>query len=267
MLFEEKYSRQNLSVTLRYQNMQSILHCQTSAEILLVSRGVVRAVCRDRSFLLHAGECIWIMPYEVHSYDTVEENDATVYIFSPDMMPDLFQMMDGKKLIDPVVRFSADAPSILAEENADLFQRKSVLYALASQAVLAGLEKADRQYSDLDPMCRMMLFIQDHFRENITMHDLARHMGYSYNYASHLFRRCFPMGFCETVNMHRLEEAARLLRDNPESMIDVADKAGFSTIRSFNSAFRKRFSLTPSEYAKSARLSQNSGAVADIPGV
>lgn len=250
MLFEEKYSRQNLSVTLQYQNMQSILHCQTSAEILLVSRGVVRAVCRDRSFLLHAGECIWVMPYEVHSYDTVEENEATVYIFSPDMMPDLFQMMDGKKLADPVVRFSADAPGILAEEKNDLFQKKSVLYALASKAVQAGIEKADRQYSDLDPMCRMMLFIQDHFRENITMHDLAQHMGYSYNYASHLFRRCFPMGFCETVNMHRLEEAARLLKENPKSMMDVADQAGFSTIRSFNSAFKKRFSMTPSEYAQ-----------------
>lgn len=257
MLFEEKYSRQNLSVTLQYRNMRSILHCQTSAEILLVSRGVVRAVCRDRSFLLHAGECIWIMPYEVHSYDTVEENEATVYIFSPDMMPDLFQMMDGKKLIDPVVCFSDEMPDILAEEKNDLFQKKSVLYALASKAVQAGIGKADRQYSDLDPMCRMMLFIQDHFRENITMHDLAQHMGYSYNYASHLFRRCFPMGFCETVNMHRLEEAARLLKENPKSMMDVADKAGFATIRSFNSAFKKRFSMTPSEYAQSARLPQS----------
>jgi len=172
-------------------------------------------------------------------------------------MPDLFQMMDGKKLVGPVVRFSEEMPDILVKKSTDLFQKKSVLYALASQAVQGGIEKADQQYSDLDPMCRMMLFIQDHFRENITMHDLARHMGYSYNYASHLFRRYFPMGFCETVNMHRLEEAARLFKENPKSMMDVADKAGFSTIRSFNSAFKKRFSVTPSEYAQSARLPQN----------
>ena len=44
MLSEEKHSRQNYSTTLHYQNMRTILHCQTSAEILLITRGIVRAV-------------------------------------------------------------------------------------------------------------------------------------------------------------------------------------------------------------------------------
>ena len=104
MLFEEKHSRQNYTTTLHYRNMRSILHCQTSAEILLITRGAVHAVCQHEVYRLSDGEAIWVMPYEVHSYDTIEENDATVYIFSTDMMPDFFSV-HGRQAADPAGHF------------------------------------------------------------------------------------------------------------------------------------------------------------------
>ena len=250
MLFEEKHSRQNYNTTLHYQNMSSILHCQTSAEILLITRGIVQAVCRHETYRLSAGQAIWVMPYEVHSYDTVEENDVNVFIFSTDMMPDFFQFMEGRRLTQPVVSFSKKELEALSENNTDSFLRKSALYALASKAVLGGMVETEN-HRDFDPMCKMMLYIQSHYRENVTLHDLARHMGYSYNYASHLFRQYFSMGFCEMINMHRLDEAARLLKQSSISITEIAGQTGFSTIRTFNTAFKKRFMMTPSEYALS----------------
>ena len=254
MLFEEKHSRQNYSTTLHYHDMRTIPHCQSSAEILLITSGTVLAVCRHETRRLTAGECIWVMPYEVHAYDTLEENDATVYIFSPDLMPDFFQFTDGKRLLQPAVPFSAAELAALSEKNTDPFSRKAAMYSLASKAIHGGTAAAESR-SDLDPMCRMMLYIQSHYRENVTLHDLARHMGYSYNYASHLFRQCFSTGFCEMLNMHRLEEAARLLKQSTLSMTEIAGQAGFSTIRTFNAAFKKRFSMTPSEYSRSMERS------------
>ena len=47
----------------------------------------MRFTCR-----LAAGEAIWVLPYEVHSNDTAEENDAAAFIFSTDMMPDFFSL-------------------------------------------------------------------------------------------------------------------------------------------------------------------------------
>ena len=256
MLFEEKHSRQNYNTTLHYQNMRTILHCQTSAEILLITRGIVRAVCQHEVYRLSAGEAIWVMPYEVHSYDTVEENDATVCIFSTDMMPDFFQLMAGKQLTQPVVSFSEEKLNALSEKNTDPFSRKSALYALASKAVMGGTLKTDMR-TDYDPMCKMMLYVQSHYRENVTLRDLARHMGYSYNYASHLFHQYFCMGFCEMINMHRLDEAARLLKQPSFSITEIAGQTGFSTIRTFNTAFKKRFLMTPSEYALSTSSSSS----------
>ena len=255
MLFEEKHSKQNYDTFLHYRNMRTIPHCQTTAEILLITRGIVHAVCQHEVYRLTAGKAIWIMPYEIHSYDTIEENDTTVYIFSTDMLPDFFQFMDGKRLTRPVISFSKNELDMLSEKNNDLFSRKSALYALASKAVQAGTTAIEKR-TDFDPMCKMMLYIQSHYRENVTLHDLARHMGYSYNYASHLFRQYFSTGFCEMINMHRLDEAARLLKHPPFSIAEIAGQTGFSTIRTFNTAFKKRFLMTPSEYA----LSPSSGS-------
>ena len=250
MLFEEKHSRQNYSTTLYYHDMHTIPHCQSSAEILLVSRGSVRAGCRSQVFSVHAGQCIWIMPYEVHSYDTLEENDVSVYIFSSDLLPDFFQFMNGRRLLHPVVPFPQDTLNALSEENTDPFSRKAALYTLASLALRGGTSETG-QRADLEPMYQIMQFIQSHYLENVSLHDLARHLGYSYNYTSHLFRQYFPSGFCEMINMHRLDEAARLLREPGASITEVAARSGFSTIRSFNGAFRKQFSMTPTEYCRS----------------
>ena len=44
MLSEKKHSKQNDSTTLHYRNMnmRAIVHCQTRADILMITRGICR---------------------------------------------------------------------------------------------------------------------------------------------------------------------------------------------------------------------------------
>ena len=247
MIFEEKHSRQNYSTALQYQNMRTLLHCQTSMEILFVSGGIVSAVRQQQHFRLSAGQCIWIQPYEVHAYDTVEPNSASVFIFSPDWMPDFAHHMEHSLLNNPVVSFSDADLHILADPQADRFRKKSVLYALASSLLAGGVVSRD-EVRDQDQMVRMMLFIQNHYLEPITMDDLAKDLGYSYHYTSHLFRSCFSRGFREIITEHRLSAAAALLREKKLSITQIASECGFSTIRNFNLAFREHYRMSPGEY-------------------
>ena len=253
MIFEEKHSRQNYCTVLQYRNMRTLLHCQTSMEILFVSRGTVSAIRQQQKFLLGAGQCIWIQPFEVHSYDTVEPNEATVFIFSPDWMPDFAQYTEHALLKAPVASFSEEERHTLLDAKADRFGKKAVLYNLASRILNGGTAERGKT-GDTDQMVQMMLFIQQHFREPITMEDMARTLGYSYHYTSHLFRSCFSRGFREMITEHRLNEAAAMLREGKRSIAQVASDCGFSTIRNFNLAFREHFHLSPSEFQTSTDL-------------
>ena len=247
MVFEEKHSRSNYSITLHYANMETISHCQTSMELLFVTEGCVEALRHDQVFTLHAGECIWIVPFDVHYYHTLEPNQATVFIFSPDWMPDFDLITRDNRLCCPVIPFEPEEMALLHENQPDILMKKSVLYRLAARAVARGTEKRDFQ-EDRDPMISIMLFIQEHFRENITLRDVGEHLGYTYHYTLHLFQKYFPAGFSEILSGHRLDEAVSLLRKSKMNMGEIAEQSGFSTVRNFNLAFRKRFGMSPSAF-------------------
>ena len=253
MFFEEKHSKANYQTTLRYHNMETILHCQTSYELLFVIEGTVEAVRQSQSFLLTSGSCIWILPYEIHTYHTIAPNQAVVFIFSPDWMPDFDLMVRESILRNPVIPFRVDELQLLDTGQPDRLLKKSVLYRLASAVLVGGLEK--RAMLPLtDPTVRIMLYIQRHFREDVTLADLAQELGYSYHYTSRIISASFSMGFSELVTEYRLDEAAKLLRNPDAVMSRVAADAGFSTIRSFNLAFRRCFHMSPSEYRATLAL-------------
>ena len=252
MIFEEKHSRQNYSTVLRYQDMKTLVHCQTSMEILFVTSGSVSALRQNRRFPLSAGQCIWILPYEIHAYETVEPNDVTVFIFSPDWMPDFALEMSHALLNNPVLSFSDADLRVLSDPRGSRFRKKSVLYSFAA-GLLEGGVTGQEEIREYDQMVRMMLFIQNHFREPVSLEDLARELGYSYHYTSHLFSSCFSRSFREIITEHRLDEAVSLLRENRLSITQIASDCGFSTIRNFNLAFRAHFQMSPREYL--ARLS------------
>ncbi|MBQ6383939.1 MAG: helix-turn-helix transcriptional regulator [Clostridia bacterium] len=247
LFFEEKHSRSDYCITLHYENMQTVSHCQTSMELLFISRGSVEALRHNQVYRLKAGECIWILPFDVHYYHTIEPNQATVFIFSPDWMPDFDQLTRDYRLCCPVIPFEPEEMELLHENQSDRFLKKSVLYRLAARALAQGTERKGVQ-EDRDPMIRMMLFIQEHFREEITLKDMAENLGYTYHYTSHLFQKYMPAGFSEILSGHRLDEAVSLMRKGRLTMSEVAEQSGFSTVRNFNYAFKKRFGMSPSAF-------------------
>jgi AraC family transcriptional regulator of adaptative response / DNA-3-methyladenine glycosylase II len=52
----------------------------------------------------------------------------------------------------------------------------------------------------------------------------------------------------------RLEEATRLLEESNLSVTQIANLAGFGSIRSLNRAFRQANGLSPTEYRKRRKI-------------
>jgi AraC-like DNA-binding protein len=58
-------------------------------------------------------------------------------------------------------------------------------------------------------------------------------------------------GFFEMLAWYRVEEAKRLMREDPEAKItveEIADKVGYNSKSSFNTAFKKLSGQTPSQF-------------------
>ncbi|GAB5527739.1 MAG: hypothetical protein Roseis2KO_56110 [Roseivirga sp.] len=88
----------------------------------------------------------------------------------------------------------------------------------------------------------------------LTLDDLATHLSVSSRKLSQVINSCFSQNFYEFVNHFRIEEAKRILKESGDSrltILEVVFQVGYNSKSSFNTQFKKRVGLTPTEYRKS----------------
>lgn len=102
---------------------------------------------------------------------------------------------------------------------------------------------------------QMITYIDEHFREKVELADMARIGGYNLSYTSQFFKRQMGLSFVEYLMRVRLREAAIRLAHEKETILAAAEASGFTDVKAFNTAFRKHFNRTPSEYRQQAQTS------------
>lgn len=247
MLFEEKHSKNNYFCLLEYENINCLLHCQTSFEIIFVEKGSVVLELKDRVVEINQNECAWVLPYEIHQITTPQESKVSISIFSTDYIADFYDTVKKKSLKNPVTEFSCDILEKLKNNSDDRFLLKSTLYRLCSKVISNEIYEDDSK-SRTDNSVKIILYVQEHYKEQISLKSLAKELGYSYSYTSAIFKECFNKNFSDVVNEYRLNEAARLLKLKKYTITEISQLCGFSTIRNFNIAFKDYYDNTPRDY-------------------
>ena len=85
--------------------------------------------------------------------------------------------------------------------------------------------------------------------ENVTLRAIAKRLGVPARRLSESINRTYGESYSRRMNRLRVEEAKRLLRDNPhKTIVEAMFGAGFRTKSSFNQEFRAIEGMSPSEY-------------------
>lgn len=86
---------------------------------------------------------------------------------------------------------------------------------------------------------------------NISLETLSDKLNTTRHNTSQIINEHFDMNFFELINKFRIQEATRMLKDDTHgslNIIDVAYEVGYNNKVTFNKAFKKEMSITPSEY-------------------
>ena len=93
-----------------------------------------------------------------------------------------------------------------------------------------------------------MTYIHDHFKEKLTLSDVADKTYVSQWHLSKLLNGHTGQSFSEILNTVRIEEAKKLL-ENPALRIgDIADEVGFLDMAHFSRVFKKLCGISANEY-------------------
>ena len=99
-------------------------------------------------------------------------------------------------------------------------------------------------------------YINDHFKENITLKSVAKNIGYSYTYLSKLFHKKTGLEFNKYLNSLKIENAKNLLLTTDDSILCVCNKCGYYSMTSFLRNFKEFTNLSPSEFVKKYKTSK-----------
>ena len=91
-------------------------------------------------------------------------------------------------------------------------------------------------------------YIAEHYTEDISLTEVAEHVGISAGYMSTLFTQNTGYGFVDYLNHVRIEHACCYLEQHYLKQYEIAYKIGFRDEKYFAKVFRKFMGMSPKEY-------------------
>ena len=99
-----------------------------------------------------------------------------------------------------------------------------------------------------NPIRKAVVYLNDHYAENVTVEHLAGISGYSVAQFRRLFHSLVGMAPSEYVTSVRINAAKTLLRTTGKRIIDIAAETGFFDHAHFIRTFRRLTGTTPAKY-------------------
>lgn len=91
-------------------------------------------------------------------------------------------------------------------------------------------------------------YVREHFREPISLHQIARHLHINNAYLSFLFKEVTGENYLQYLTACRMAEAELLLKEPAFKIYEVAERVGYHNAQHFSIVFKKYRQLTPLEY-------------------
>ena len=232
-------------------------------EIVCVIGGEVEITVDGVPELARAGDIAVITPYRTHSFRTPDTCEIWIGVISTDFVSEFFAgenlYVSGKRAVfTPSASLFAycaehlprqyETPHPLIGDEMTYRSIKALVYPVFEEYMrLVPLEKKDLRNTAL---ASVLLYLSEHFEENISLVSVAESLGDTPTYVSHCISVIPNMNFRKLLNSLRLDKAKLLIRESNLRMLDVAIECGFSCERSFNRAFSEILGMTPGEYKK-----------------
>ena len=254
-------------------------HWHDSLELLFVLTGSVTIIVDGEKYVLDQDDVILINAKSPHELSAVHCILAAVQIklslFDKELLPEEPLYFDCNSVTSTNSEGILQIKKIVAQfvknyaarDESRLFRAKSLSYALLSE--LITYFKSDRSETrqlqaqqQNERITRIVQFISEHHRENITLQQVAEREYLSVPYLSRFFNKMMGTGFSAYLNQVRLTQAVSDLITTDRLIDHIAAENGFPNTQSFVQLFKKQYGMLPSQYRR--QKAQEIAAPADI---
>lgn len=231
-------------------------HFHQNFELIYVQSGEISLTVSGKISTVRSGQYALILSNQIHAITPVGAVSYWIAVFSEQYVPLFARSVEGRCGVSSVFEGSEEVDLLLWHgligHDGSLMMKKACFYAVCD-CFLRQIPLTERRTQSDERIGRILDFVAEHYRENITLSAVAAEFGYEYHYLSRLLHREYQIDFSRLVNEYRLNCALHLLEEGKLSMTEIASESGFQSLRNFNHIFLLATGHSPrSHFAQTA---------------
>lgn len=263
------------------QNEGDILttpHWHNETEIIYVKQGIIHMGIGEESIMVKEGEFVLIASGMVHYVLASPGSLRCVLQFRENFFYDLLN--DSEKLYE-MRNLWKEYPAHSSEwktETADVATRFLTMVFAEDQAKMDGYMFAIKGYlylfimemyrnkeyhsgkqrcdytaetsSVLERLDAVFCFVEEHYKEKISLERAAKSAGFSTFYFARFFKKYAGKTFIQFLNEYRIDKAKWILMNEDVKAADVVERTGLGSEKTYYRLFKESVGMSPSEYQK-----------------
>lgn len=133
-----------------------------------------------------------------------------------------------------------------------IYTNRAIAYSFFAQLVndfkVVAPKEATLNKESLDTINKINGYLNDHYKEKITLTYLSEEFNYSVSYLSRLYKNTYGLNFIDIYDNLRINHSLNDLLQGNKTIQEISDEHGFEDVRSYVRAFKKINGTTPNEY-------------------
>lgn len=253
----------------RQNNYLPRMHHHLEYELFYMSNGNATLQLEKNSFNLKKGDVYMILPGVEHCVINPDKNfeyyaivyDSAIFGNSNETTRKIFEtvIMNQKIILPNNILEKIKTTTEILEKNSfgKEIAIKNLVYEIFQHIIdtnqYAPLPQVQSEVTGKKTINNALLYIQEHYKENISLEDLLASTNYSKSHFIRLFKTSTNMNYTDYLNRYRIEKACRDLIYSTKNVTEIATENGFNNIQYFSKIFRKYMECTPKQYQKKWR--------------
>lgn len=232
----------------------SLLHFHQHLEILYVEEGQVEVTINDTSKILTKGQVAIIDSFDNHQYTHIDNSISRCLIIPATYLKKYSTILSNKIIKENFIVDESKCETIynnilnvVSHIDGNELKLEGTILLLLGEIIENNLSSNPNKAS-YDLIKSILIYIENNYKNPITLDTIAQHFGYSKYYFSHLFNKCFRCNLNDYLNLVRCRHSINCVIDDHMSVSDAAYSSGFVSMRTFYRTFKKYFKITPKEY-------------------
>lgn len=243
----------------------SIPHAHGYTELFYIIDGYGQFRINDGLFPVHAHQLVVVNPNIIHTEVSYEAHPLEYIVLG----------IEGLELTNPgsdearycIYSFSENNDVLSCMQNIlqeiqqcqPEYQRACLAYIdIILVQLMRNTSVSVSQTSSRFPANRQCAavrqYIDQHYKESITLDLLAEKVSINKYYMAHAFKREYGVSPINYLIARRIQESKRLLTETDLSLSQIATVLGFSSSSYFSQSFRNAEGISPTEYRRMNRV-------------